>query len=135
MHAISRYTITKVQLPLEKDIGSRISWLCSSLGFLEKRDKDRTAMKILEALIKALPSGKGLTSDELTEVVKPTRGSVIYHLKKLMKAGIIVKIESRYELRQKSMVKTLEDLQVEINSAIEGMKEACAEIDEELGLR
>ena len=97
--ALKQFTIRKLREPTEKVLDKDIEWVCNSLGFLTPRDQDKTALKILKALIKSAKKGKGLTSEELSKFVEPTIGSVIYHLKRLMRAGLVVKLDSVYELR------------------------------------
>jgi predicted transcriptional regulator len=104
------------------------------LGFLSSRDQDNTAFRILEALLKAAKEGKGLTSEELAERVEPTIGSVIYHLKKLMKAGLVVRMDSTYELRMNSLSKTIQEIEQEMSLALGEIKKIASDIDEEIGL-
>jgi predicted transcriptional regulator len=134
MQSISEYAVKKIQTPTEKNLDKDIEWVCSSLGFVTSRDHDKTAMRIIKAMVYAAKDGKGLDSEELAELVKPTRGSVLYHLKRLMRAGLVVKIQSHYELTQKSLTKTIEDAQANINAVLEEIKKISLEIDEELGM-
>ena len=108
--------------------------MCNSLGFINSRDQDKTAFKILKALVNSAKQGKGLTSEELTKKVKPTIGSVIYHLKKLMKSGLVVKLDSTYELRMKSLLSTIEEIKKDTNSTFEFIKKVAKDIDNKVGL-
>lgn len=131
---LKQFTIKKLKEPPEKNLDSDIEWVSNSLGFITPRDQDRTAFKILKALISEAKDGKGLTSEELTKLVEPTIGSVIYHLKRLMKAGLVVKLNSNYELRMNSLYSTIEETEKEIEIAIENVKKIASEIDAEVGL-
>lgn len=132
--ALMHFTIRKLREPTEKKLDKDIEWVCNSLGFITLRDQDKTAFEILKALIKAAKKGKGLTSEELTGVVKPTIGSVVYHLKKLMKAGLVVKINSTYELRMYSFLKTIEEIEKEISMTLSDIKVIARDIDNKVGL-
>jgi len=79
---LKQFVIRKLREPTEKELDKDIEWICNSFGFLTPRDQDKTAFKILKALIKSAKEDIGLTSDELTKLVEPTIGSVIYHLKR-----------------------------------------------------
>ena len=131
---LNQFVIRKLKETTEKSLDNDIKWLCNSLGFITKRDQDNTAFKILKALIKSAKKGKGLTSEELTEKVQPTIGSVIYHLKKLMKAGLVVKIESEYELRMNSLLTTINEIQKNVNATLEDIKKVGKDIDNKIGL-
>lgn len=132
--ALSQFTVKKLREPVEKQLDEDIEWVCNSLGFLTLRDQDKTASKILNALIQSAGEGKGLTSEELTQRVEPTIGSVIYHLKKLMKAGLVVKLDSTYELRMNSFFKTIDEIEREIISILRDIKKIAKDIDSTVGL-
>lgn len=132
--ALKQFTIRKLREPTEKQLDSDVEWICNSLGFITPRDQDKTSFRILKALIKSAKEGKGLTSEELTEKVEPTIGSVIYHLKKLMKAGLVVKLDSTYELRMKSLLTTINEIEKEIIMTLENIKKIAKEVDERTGL-
>ncbi len=132
--ALRHFTVRKLREPTDMDLDKDIEWVCNSLGFVTPRDQDKTAFRILKALIKAAKRGKGLTSEELARVVEPTIGSVIYHLKKLMKAGLVVKIDSYYELRMHSFLKTIEEIEKEIEVVLSDVKTIASDIDQNVGL-
>ena len=131
---LKQFIVRKLREPTDKQINKDIEWVCSSLGFVSPRDQDKTAFKILKALVKSSKEGKGLTSEELTEKVKPTIGSVIYHLKRLMKAGLVVKMDSAYELRMKSLLSTIEEIKKDINLTLTDIKKVAQDIDNKIGL-
>lgn len=132
--ALRHFTVRKLREPTDKELDKDIEWVCNSLGFVTPRDQDKTAFRILMALIRAAKKGKGLTSEELTLVVEPTIGSVFYHLKKLMKAGLVVKINSTYELRMHSFLKTIEEIEKEIKMVLSDIKTIAKDIDHKVGL-
>lgn len=134
LRSLKQFVIRKLREPTEKQLDKDIEWICNSFGFITPRDQDKTAFKILKALIKAAKEDKGLTSEELTELVEPTIGSVIYHLKKLMKAGLVVKLDSTYELRMNSLLTTIEEIEKEISLTIEDIKNVAEDIDNKVGL-
>jgi len=131
---LKQYTIRKLREPTDKQLDKDIEWVCNSLGFISQRDQDKTAFEILKALIKSAKNNTGMTSEELTAIVKPTVGSVIYHLKKLMKAGLVVKIDSAYELRMKSLLTTIEEVQKDIIMTLTSIKKIAIDIDNHVGL-
>lgn len=132
--ALRHFTIRKLREPIEKKLDKDIEWVCNSFGFVTPRDQDKTASRILKALIKAAKKGEGLTSEDLTRFVEPTIGSVIYHLKKLMRAGLVVKLNSTYELRMRSFLKTIEEIEREISMTLADVKKIAEDIDNQIGL-
>lgn len=131
---LRQFIVKKLREPTDKQLDKDIEWICTSLGFITSRDQDKTAYRILKALIIAAKEGKGLTSEELTEHVEPTIGSVIYHLKKLMKAGLVVKLKSHYELRMNNFQKTIEEVEKEIVNTLEDIKKIARDVDLDVGL-
>ena len=131
---LRQFTVKKLREPVEKQLDKDIEWICTSLGFVTSRDQDKTAFRILKALIISAREGRGLTSEELTEYVEPTIGSVIYHLKKLMKAGLVVKLNSTYELRMNNFQRTIEEVEKEIVNTLDDIKKIARDIDHDLGL-
>jgi len=131
---LQQFTVRKLKEPIEKQLDNDIEWVCNSLGFVNPRDQDKTAFKILKALIKSSKEGKGMTSEELTQVVEPTIGSVIYHLKKLMKAGLVVKLEGKYELKMNSLLTTIDGIRKDVDMTLEDIKKVAEDIDNKIGL-
>jgi predicted transcriptional regulator len=134
LRSLKQFVIRKLREPTEKQLDKDIEWVCNSFGFITPRDQDKTAFKILKALVKSAKESKGLTSEELAELVEPTIGSVIYHLKKLMKAGLVVKLDSTYELRMNSFRATIEEIEKEINMTLADIKKVAKDIDNKIGL-
>lgn len=131
---LRQFTVKKLREPVDKQLDKDIEWICTSLGFVTSRDQDKTAYRILKALIISAREGRGLTSEELTKYVEPTIGSVIYHLKKLMKAGLVVKLNSTYELRMNNFQRTIEEVEKEIVITLDDIKKIARDIDRDVGL-
>ena len=131
---LRQFTVKKLREPVDKQLDKDIEWICTSLGFVTSRDQDKTAYRILKALIISAREGRGLTSEELTEYVEPTIDSVIYHLKKLMKAGLVVKLNSTYELRMNNFQRTIEEVEKEIVNTLDDIKRIARDIDRDVGL-
>jgi predicted transcriptional regulator len=131
---LRQFTVKKLREPVKNKLNEDIEWICNSLGFVTSRDHDKTAFRILKALIQSAKEGGGLTSEELTAYVEPTIGSVIYHLKKLMNAGLVVKLDSSYELRMNSFLKTIEEIERDISGALADIKKIAKDIDDKVGL-
>jgi predicted transcriptional regulator len=131
---LRQFIIKKLRDPVADKLDEDIEWVCNSFGFVTLRDRDKTAFRILKALIGSAKENKGLTSEELAECVEPTIGSVIYHLRKLMKAGLVVKLNSSYELRMNSFFKTIEEIEREIIITLTDIKKIAKDIDKKVGL-
>ncbi len=99
------------------------------MGFVGKRDKNETAFQILSQLVKSAKEESGLTAEQLTQLVTPTIGSVIYHLKRLIKAGLVIKNGSRYELRMRTFQGTIQEIRKEVDLLLDDVTEVARGID------
>ncbi|MFH1592430.1 MAG: ArsR family transcriptional regulator [Candidatus Woesearchaeota archaeon] len=129
-----RYIIKTLKEPRKKGLEVDMEWVCRSLGFAGTRDKEKTAVRIFKLLLQAAKKGEGLTSDEIAEKIKPTRGAVVHHLNKFMRAGLIVKVSNDYELRMNCLKKTIEEIKLDAERAIMNIGRIAESIDKELGL-
>ena len=132
---LRRYVVKNLKHPIKEDLSRDIEWICNCLGFADSRDKERTASKIFKLLVDAAKEGNGLTSEEIAESVKPTRGAVVHHLNKFIKAGLVIKVNSKYELRMGSLKKTVEEVNVDIQRVLSNIAHIAESVDNKMGLK
>ena len=126
--------IKKIRSPAPGDLNEDIDYLCKSLGYFSKRDKQDTAGKIFQLLVKeACQAEKCLTSDEIAEKLDLTRGAIVHHLNSFIASGIVIKQHNRYRLRSASLQKSIEEIQADIDRIMEQMIKIAMEIDEKMG--
>ncbi|MEM1506747.1 MAG: helix-turn-helix domain-containing protein [Candidatus Bathyarchaeia archaeon] len=132
--ALAEYKILAIR-PLPKiDPERDLEWLCRSLGFLEHRDKKKTAFRILRLLLEAARENKGLTSDELAERLSLTRGTMVHHLNKMIRSGLVIYHEGTYKLRGRSLKTTIEEAHRDINRIFENLYKVAESIDKAFNL-
>jgi len=132
--ALAEYKILAIRTPPTVDYDSDLEWICRSFGFLEPRDKKRTAFRIFKALVEAARHGKGYSSDELADKLGLTRGTMVHHLNKMIKGGLVIYHEGQYKLRGRSLKNTIEEVQRDINRVFEDLYKVAETIDQTLGL-
>jgi len=132
--ALAKYVLLDVRLPPSVDFDEDVEWICRCFGFLESRDKEKTAAKIFKTMLKVTKEGKGLSSDELAEKIGLTRGTMVHHLNKLIQSGLAIHREGRYELRGTSLQRTVQEIKRDISRIFENVEHAAQSIDEKLGL-
>jgi predicted transcriptional regulator len=128
-----RIRIIRAKKPADKTVDSELEWLCSSLGFCEDIDKDRTASAIFRKLLESTYEGRPLRSDDLAESVGKSRGAVVNHLNKLINSGLIVRHGTRYELREQTLRNTLLEMRRDMMRMLEDMEDIARDIDESMG--
>jgi len=126
--------IKKIRSPAPGSLNDDIDYLCKSLGYFSKRDKQDTAGRIFQLLVKeTCDPEKSLTSDEIAEKLKLTRGAIVHHLNSFISAGIVIKENNKYKLRSASLQKSIEEIRADIDRIMEQMIKIAIEIDERLG--
>ena len=130
-----KIVIRRLERPLSSSLDDEFEWICRSLGFFEAIDRDKTASNIFREVVRATEKGKPLTSSEIAEKVKMSRGSVVNHLNNLQRSGLIVRQGRHYLARSRSMFRTIEEIEEDIERIFSKMKKTAREIDQEFGLR
>jgi biotin operon repressor len=126
--------IKKVRSPAPGNIDSDIDYLCRSLGYFSKRDRQDTAGKIFRLLVKETCEPENcLSSDEIAEKLNLSRGAIVHHLNSFMSSGIVIKERNSYRLRSASLQKSMEEIRSDIDRIMEQMIKIAIEIDEKLG--
>ncbi len=109
-----------------------LEWICRTFGYLESRDKHHTAYSILKALVEAAVQDGGFSSEELAEKLSVTRGTVIHHLNRMMKNGLVIFHESKYKLRERSLRNTFEEVRRDLNRVFMNLSEVATIVDNTL---
>ncbi len=115
------------------DVDKDFEWVCRSFGFLESRDKMKTAYHVFRCILESSIQTNGITSDELAEKLQLSRGTIIHHLKKLTKSGLVIYHEGKYKLRGTSLKNTIKEIQRDVNRIFEDLENVSTTIDELLG--
>ena len=132
---ITRITIIKTTEPENKNINELLQWFGGTLGLFNLRDKDRSCFRIFVTLLKTTKTKpQGLSSDEIAETTTLTRGTVVYHLNKLMEVGIVAQSNNKYYLRYDNLEQISEGIREEVNDAFDSLSNIGRNLDKKLGL-
>lgn len=129
-----RLVIRRVEPPFSGGLEDELNWICQSLGFFETIDKEKTASSVFKEIVSATEKGRALTSTAIAEQVGMSRGAVINHLNNLLRSGLIVRNGRYYSSRSRSMVRTVEEIEEDIDRIFEKIKARAKQIDEKHGL-
>ncbi len=131
--------IRRVEQPFSAHADEEFNWLLQCLGFFEPIDKGKTAASVFKELVKATGqlqqgggTGNALSSSEIAKRVNMSRGAVTNHLNNLHRSGLILKEGSKFRARSKSMLRTVKELQDEIDLVFKKMEETAKELDKEM---
>ncbi len=130
----NKITIKKIRKPRNQDINQDLQWFFRSLGLFGPRDKNKSCFRLTIVLLKSLRSSQGLTSDEISEKVSLSRGTVVHHLHNLMGAGLVVKDRNRYMLKVDNLTELVDDIEHNLLKTMSHLRDVAEEIDNRLEL-
>ncbi len=106
-----------------------VRWVCEVFGLSGDSNGNTLDQQILEKLIIASKLGTGISSSEIKPKGDVARSTVIYHLNRLMDAGLVVKKGRKYHLRGTDMASAIREIEYDLNRELTSMQDAAAEFD------
>jgi len=128
-----KVVVRKVERPFNGDFEHQLAWICSSLGFFEPIDKEKNAAAVFKEIVLATENWKALSSTALAERIGMSRGAVINHLNNLLHSGLVEKSGHFYAARSRSVKRTIEEIEEDIERIFTQLKKAAEELDRQIG--
>ena len=122
------------QFPEENQLED-IRWICHALSLVTPRDKSETVVSVIQTILLSTKEHKKLPSDEIAEHVGVSRGTVIHHIKRLIRAGLVIQTGNYYELRELSLERTIERIKDDVCRFIDEIMEIGKSIDKSYRLK
>ncbi len=129
---ITKITIIKTGKPDMQNINDLLQWFGGSLGLFNIRDKDRSCFRVFIVLMKAGRKSAGLSSEEIADITALSRGTVVYHINKLIEAGLVREQSKKYYLEAENLEKLIAKLRVDMDQAFDTLSDIGKEIDTKL---
>ena len=120
-----RIIIVRKERPRE-DLNEELQWISDSLGLFNERDKERSCYRIFVELLK---EKKPLRSDDIALNSRLSRGTVVFHLNKLMESGLVINEENKYKLREKRISFLIKRLRKDILSTLKEIEEIAKDFE------
>ncbi len=130
MDYFKEITIINMDKLSDDELNEDIQWISNCLGMFNKRDKEKSCFRIFVNLLKEKDP---ISSDEIAEKSNLSRGTVIHHISKLRDSGIVIKKENGYTLKTRNFEDLIKEIEKDVFSTIEKIKEVSKRIDEKLG--
>jgi len=128
-----KVTIWKIRKENSDNINQELQWLGNSLGLFNLRDRDSSCFRIFITLIRKAKRNEPVSSDDISEQLNLSRGTVVHHLIKLMDAGLVVRDGRKYILRERDLRQVVEDMRRDLEVVFSELSKVAKEIDEKLG--
>lgn len=108
--------IIKKEFP-KPEIDEEIKWISDTFGMFDSdRDKEKSCYRVFVELVKEqLERQKSLRSDDIAIRSRLSRGTVVFHLNKLMESGLIKNEENKYKLKEKKLSSIIRKIRKEFN--------------------
>lgn len=119
----------------QDDVDDTIDLLCESLGVVGSRDVNKISVKIFKELLGALRNEENVSSDELAEKTGLTRGAVVHHLNRMLKAGIVIRTKRGYEIRTYDLESLVDAVKNDVLRIFDDLRGVAAELDNALKLK
>lgn len=123
-------TLNEREAPPEKSREGDLDWVCDSLGLAAARDTQRISPKVLRVVI---DHREGITSEEIAQELRIETQRVLYHLRSLINAGMLVRRKRRIFLRHESVVGAIRAVRGDIDRIFGELLTVAADIDDESG--
>jgi predicted transcriptional regulator len=138
IHEFTKLTIVRITKPAQTTVQNAVNddlkWLGSSLGLFSLRDKNSSCFRVFIELLKAAKVNHPMSSDEISLRTKLSRGTVVFHLDKLISSGLVTIENSKYILRLAKLESLVDQLKSDTEKVFTNLKEIARDIDSELGL-
>lgn len=132
----TRITIIRTSEPSNDNINELLQWFGGTLGLFNVRDKDRSCFRIFIVLLKAVKQNpNGLSSDDIASKTSLSRGTVVYHLNKLMEVGLVNEVDNKYYLKNDNLEEISESIRSDVNDAFDSLSYIGRNLDKKLGLK
>jgi predicted transcriptional regulator len=123
-----KITLYNKRKPKTENVNEELQWFCESLGLFGSRDKDKSRFRTFIILLKSLNNNEGLTSDEISERVGLSRGTVVHHLHSLRGSGLVISHRNRYMLRVDNLSSLIEEMESDILKTLDNLKKVAPDI-------
>jgi predicted transcriptional regulator len=130
----SKITISRIRKPKVKNVNDELLWFFDSLGILGNRDRNKSCFRMVIILLKELRHNQGMTSDEISERVSLSRGTVVHHLHKLIDSGVVVNRKNKYMLRVDNLQNLVDEIEHDLYKTMHNLRNVAKEIDDRLEL-
>ncbi len=131
---MKKIKIKKINKPKKEELDRDITWLCNSLCLSSGRDTEYTSEKIIKNILNKLSKKKKPVSKNIADDLDLTQDLVNYHLRKLIKAGVVVRKKKKITIRGGSLKQAVKEIKRDTKNMLKDIEKIAESIDEKLGI-
>lgn len=124
-----RIVVRDLDAPFEDSPLEYIEWVCESLGIVNGRDVNKTAITVFRVIVEKSDYRYGISSTELADELSMSRGAVINQLNKLIECGLIRRSGRNYTLRGGNLTRTMMEIRGDFDRLFERLEKAATYMD------
>ncbi len=124
--------IKERRMPEREEVEDLMEWVCECLGLVKGRDTDKTSAKLLMCFLRHSMKNESATPEIMASELNLSRSTVIHHLQKYVKSGLIIRTSKGYELRERTLEETLAEIEKDVEREFERIRKIARKIDEAL---
>jgi predicted transcriptional regulator len=129
-----RLEIRSIDAPTTTDPQAELDWLCQSLGFFGAGAGSKKALRLFREIVEATEKSEPVSSTDLARRLKISRGATIHYLNQFLETGLVVKSGRWYFCRNRSMLETIGQIEMDIERVLAHMKQIAKKIDKGMGV-
>ena len=121
--------IVRKSLPkLERD--EELQWISNSLGlFNSDRDREKSCYRVFVELVR---EKKPLKSDDIALTSRLSRGTVVFHLNKLIDSGLVINENKKYQLKEKKLSSIIRKIRKDLLAHLKEVEEIAKDFERKL---
>ena len=128
-------TIRRLKKPKTMDLEGSLEWFCECLGLSKGRDIEKTSIKLLTCFLRHSRKENDISPEIIAKDMGMARSTIVHHLQRYEKAGLVVKTRKGYELRERTLEEVVREIERDVEKELERIREVARKIDEMLMYR
>lgn len=126
--------LRQLRKPPHTGIETDLRWMCDSFGFVQGRDINKLAARIMLDLVEKSARVDKVSSDMIAKDLHITPARVNHHIRNIMESGILFRKKQYIFLQGGSLKSAVEEMRRDANSIFDELSRIAEEIDDAVGL-
>ncbi len=126
-----RITIRGAEEPFSSALDEELRFFAECLGLADRLSSEKSAFRLFREIVLSSKRDFLRSSTDLADAIGLSRTATINQLNNMAKTGLVVKRGNLYGLRSKSMLRTIEEIEQDMDRLFEKLKRHAELVDRE----